>query len=223
MDYIPAIAVLRRCLEPGGIGETKTARKYKRLDQWQQEFNRREKNNLPGLVVIDEYCYGNQVSQSIPRRQWEDLVKENPDKVINLPNIFLVQSLIGRSLYTFPLEWWYAIFPKDDLYVVCNEDLKYEPAKTMSDLSDFLGLPEYDFTEAVSAGMYNVGDNRGYDTPTKWDPNKQVDPQIPISDQLRDELLNFVEPYNERFFELIGKRIRILSWDKRVMSRVRLL
>ena len=199
------LKALRKCLQPNGFGELDTALKYKRMDQWRPEFSRREEKKLPGLVVIDEYCYGNQLSKSIPRRQWEDLVHQNPDKVINVPNIFLVQSLIGRSLYTLPLEWWYAIYPKDDLYVVCNEGLKNEAAKTMSDLSDFLGLPEFNFTAAVNAGMYNVGENRGYDKPTKLDPNATA-PQIPISDQLREEILNFIEPYNERLFELIGKR-----------------
>jgi hypothetical protein len=199
------LEVLRRCLHMG-VGEMKTSLKYKKLDQWRPEFSRREENKLPGLIVIDEYCYGNQISQSVPRRQWEGLVQQYPDKIINVPNIFLVQSLIGRSLYTFPLEWWYAIYPKDDLYIVCNENLKHETAKTMSDLSDFLGLPEYDFTEAVSAGMYNVGDHRGYDKPTKWDPNNETAPQIPISDQLKEEFLTFVQPYNERLFKLMGKR-----------------
>ena len=203
---VAELDVLKKCLKPKGTGEMKTAKTYKKRDHWRPEFERREENGLPGMIAIDEHCYGNQVSSSVPRRQWEGLIKDFPDKIIKVPNIFLVQSLIGRSLYTLPLEWWYAIYPREDLYLVCNEDLKHDTANTMSKLSDFLGLPDFNFTEAVSAGMYNVGDNRGYDKPTKWDLQDTEKTTIPISNKLKEEFLAFVQPYNERLFELTGRR-----------------
>lgn len=132
-------------------------------------------------------------------------MEEYPNKVINLPNLHVVQSLVGRSLYTLPLEWWYALYPKDDLYVLCNEDLKYRSSESMSSVTEFLGLPSFDFSEVTSAGMFNTGGNTGYDTVTKWDESAAAD-DIPISSELRNEYMEFVKPFNERLFKLIGKR-----------------
>eukprot|EP00957_Ditylum_brightwellii_P079761 6065092-Ditylum_brightwellii.AAC.1 len=98
----------------------------------------------------------------------------------------------------------------------------------MSDLSGFLGLPTFNFTNVVSKGMYNVGGNEGYDKPTSWDEVEEVHESeslfldkkdtsgstsvndiwsdIPISAELLQEFIEFVKPYNDRLFQLTGKR-----------------
>jgi hypothetical protein len=76
----------------------------------------------------------------------------------------------------------------------------------MSNVSDFLGLPSFDFTNVTSAGLYNVGGHTGYDTVTQWNNTNYAPDTIPISKELRKEYLNFVNPFNERLFQLIGKR-----------------
>jgi len=203
------LKLLKECLVPGGDGETKTREVYASKDWATPEFERREAEGLPGLISLDAACYGDIISDQVPRRQWQDLVDSNPNKVINLPNLHVVQSIVGRSLYTFPLEWWHALYAKEDLHIVCNEDLKYRATETMSDVSDFLGLPSFDFTDVTKAGMFNTGDNTGYNTATKWQSDAkpaQSMANIPISDELRKEYMDFVRPYNERLFELTGKR-----------------
>ena len=96
----------------------------------------------------------------------------------------------------------------------------------MSNVSRFLGLPEFDFTNVTDGGMYNVGFNQGYDTVTSWEDieNKTVNDEdsdyqdfanigydVDISDELRNELADFFRPYNEDLFQLIGKRCH--QWD----------
>ena len=101
----------------------------------------------------------------------------------------------------------------------------------MEDLTKFLGLPEFDFSNVTSVGRYNVGGNPGYDKATKIDEegddneetvagnnnnrllqheesssNTDDTDLLAISDALMNELVHFYRPYNERLFQLIGKR-----------------
>ena len=197
---------LKKCLAPGGEGEMGAKQLYGKQDWAVPEFERRTREELPPLVTIDESCYGQKVSKSVPRRQWEDLVQQYPDKVINVGNLHLVQSLVGRSLYTLPLEWWYAMFPQKDLYLFCNEELRYHPSESMSDLGRWVGLPAFNFTNVTSAGMYNVDGHTGYDTISQWKASSYIPDDIPISKSLREEYERFVKPFNERLFKLAGKR-----------------
>ena len=132
---------------------------------------------------------------------------------------------------------------EDRIHVVCTEDMANTPETTMESITNFLGLPAFDFENVTEVGRYNVGGHRGYDTITKSHeeddeditkvvqstddqessdikpeerlleevvgedetPNK-VDNLLVISDALRNELQHFYRPYNERLFQLIGKR-----------------
>lgn len=175
------------------------------------------------LENADEFCYGEAPSDDVPLLQWADLIQQNPDKVIIGLDYHLIRSIVGRSLYSLFLTSWYACFPKEDIYVVCTEDLRFEPSATMSNVSRFLGLPEFDFTNVTDGGMYNVGFNQGYDTVTSWEDieNKTVNDEdsdyqdfanigydVDISDELRNELADFFRPYNEDLFQLIGKQCK---------------
>ena len=175
-----------------------------------------ENNDLPPLMTLDESCYGGSVSSSLPRRQWKELVELHPNKMINVGNLHLVQSLVGRSLYSLPLEWWYEMYSKKDLFLVCNEDLKNQPSATMSKISEFLGLPDFNFDPVVNKGLYNVGGNEGYDKVTLWVegqslevPNhRESNDGIPISDELRKKYQSFVQPYSNRLFEMTGTKCK---------------
>lgn len=198
---------LRICLAPGGPGELGAQELFGTTAWGATLMEQRRREGKTPLVTMDESCYGRRVSKNVPRIQWQNLVEEYPKKIINVPNLHLVQSLIGRSLYVLPLEWWYALYPMRDLYIVCNEDLRYRTNDAMSDVSDFLGLPRFNYTNVTSTGLYNVGGHRGYDTVTEWnETNDYAYDDIPISKELRKEYLDFVEPFNERLFQLTGKR-----------------
>ena len=203
--------LLKECLKAGGRAEVGAREKYGSQKWIKKEFEIREQAGLHPLQDIEANCYGGRISHKIPRKQWSNLVEKFPNKFLNTPNLQLVESIVGRGLYTLPLEWWYAIFKKEDIFVLCSEDLRNEPNNSVSLVTQFLGLPPFDFTDVVSEGMFNVGGHRGYDTPTDWRESNSTSHQmkkdkIPLSDQLRTEFLEFVKPFNERLFQLIGNR-----------------
>jgi hypothetical protein len=100
-------------------------------------------------------------------------------------------------------------------------DLSGEP---LDNLGQFLGLPSHNFSEIVQGGAFNVGGHRGYDKKTSWkeieseaeaqtnvtvtETNVTVSQrEIPLSAEVRLELSEFLQPYNERLFlELTGRR-----------------
>eukprot|EP00581_Thalassiosira_minuscula_P018862 CAMPEP_0183718088 /NCGR_PEP_ID=MMETSP0737-20130205/11435_1 /TAXON_ID=385413 /ORGANISM="Thalassiosira miniscula, Strain CCMP1093" /LENGTH=781 /DNA_ID=CAMNT_0025947577 /DNA_START=1202 /DNA_END=3544 /DNA_ORIENTATION=- len=240
------LATLKECLKPGGKGETWSYDKFGKTSDmfFYASMKRRNNNNpvasdsFPSLIHLDEACYTTMKSKSVPRTQWKELAVEHPNKVLQLPNLQLTQSIVGRGVYALPLEWWYEVFSnaaankEDHIHVVCTEDMANSPNDVMDDLTKFLGLPEFDFTNVTGVGRYNVGGHRGYDTVTKSpdediivDEEEMEEPAsrmlsqrhlsstdendvdlLAISDALMNELIHFYQPYNERLFHLIGKR-----------------
>ncbi|KAL7516585.1 hypothetical protein ACHAWX_001585 [Stephanocyclus meneghinianus] len=211
------ISVLRECLKPGGVAEQMSRRKYGPPNGiYADAFMER----ASPLVNADEFCYGEMVSDSVPLAQWAYLIRQYPDKVIIGLDYHLIRSIVGRSLYSLFLNWWYKKFADDDIHVVCTEDLHFRPAEAMLNVSLFLGLPKFNFSNVTAEGMYNVGFHQGYDTLTSWDDiqneaegEKDTDDldfanigyDVDVSDELRNELKDFFHPYNEALFQLAGK------------------
>jgi len=206
------LVVLRECLAVNGSGVVGAKEKYEK--KWARTFQYREAHEMPPLVDLDGFCYGGKVSSSVPRRQWTNLVTQYPDKLINVQNLHLVQSLVGRGLYVLPLEWWYATFPKEYIHFVCTEELSDVSGTGMSKVGDFLGLPSYNFSSVVEKGAYNVGGHKGYDKEVSWDAiheqsgetGNSAGKAIPLSDEVGKELQAFLDPLNERLFNIIGRR-----------------
>eukprot|EP00531_Pseudo-nitzschia_arenysensis_P014979 CAMPEP_0116120786 /NCGR_PEP_ID=MMETSP0329-20121206/3357_1 /TAXON_ID=697910 /ORGANISM="Pseudo-nitzschia arenysensis, Strain B593" /LENGTH=675 /DNA_ID=CAMNT_0003614571 /DNA_START=80 /DNA_END=2104 /DNA_ORIENTATION=+ len=142
-----------------------------------------EKNStIPSqpLIDLDGICYGKDISKTVYREQWSEMQPMNPEKVLLNKNLHLTQSMIGRSLYVFPLDWWYLNFRPDpddpdtanSITFVCTEDLNN--VDTLNELTEKLGLPKHDgFDEILNEGAYNVGGHRGYDTATSWEEIEQ--------------------------------------------------
>ena len=203
---------LKACLAPGGPGETGAARSWMHTAWGKDAFDRVSKDGKPKLVDLDGHCYGKFYSTKAPRKQWIELSKANPEKFLAVPNLHLAQAMIGRSLYTYPLEWWYTMFPEEDVYFLCTEEMQDLSGNPLGAVADFLGLPSFNFSDVVSAGMYNVGGHKGYDTMTSWETameehdTQEEKREIPLSKEFRKELLGFFKPHNERLFKLVGRR-----------------
>jgi hypothetical protein len=175
---------LRGCLDDWGPGKT--------YDRWHRDAaykealqirNKSDNNSSsssstlsPPLIDLDGICYGKSVSKTVYREQWSEMQTNNPKKVLLNKNLHLTQALIGRSLYVFPLEWWYVNFrpdpedasTNDSITFVCTEDLN--KADTLNGLTSVLGLPKHDgFDNILAEGAYNVGGHRGYDKATSWE------------------------------------------------------
>ena len=212
------LKVLKECFAPGGPGQVETEKMYGTQSWAVEEFKRREENGLPPLIDLDETCYGKRISKAVPRKQWADLLAANPEKFVDLPHLFLSQALLGRSLYVFPLEWWYITFPKEEIYFMCTEEMRDLSGEPINQLGQFLGLPSYDFSDVVGEGAFNVGGHKGYDKEVSWaeiEKETEEEPtgddsssggEIPLSDEFRKELAEFIRPYNERLFDLVGRR-----------------
>ncbi|KAL9189033.1 hypothetical protein ACHAXT_011523 [Thalassiosira profunda] len=229
------LAELRECLGPGGKGEMYSQKVHGSQSEmfFFESIERRTNGGSddPPLIHLDGACYTDTRNNNVPRAQWKDLAAEHPDKILRLPNLQLTQSIVGRGIYALPLEWWYEVFSnaaankEDRIHVVCTEDMATTPNEAMDDVTEFLGLPEFDFANVTNVGRYNVGGHRGYDTITKslddgdghedtsdtLPPKRRLpeasdDELVAVSDALMNELLHFYRPYNERLFDLIGKR-----------------
>ena len=179
---------LRGCLDDWGPRETYNKwhrdAAYKDALQLRNPKDKNGKNSdssnstltAPPLIDLDGICYGKTVSPTVYRKQWTEMQTNNPKKVLLNKNLHLTQAMIGRSLYVFPLEWWYVNFrpdpedasTKDSITFVCTEDLN--KADTLNHLTSVLGLPKHDgFDDILGEGAYNVGGHRGYDTATSWE------------------------------------------------------
>lgn len=208
---------LRSCLSPeNGSAVLQAQKKWKSL--FRDEYERRERLQLEPLVDLDGFCYGKaEAGSRIIRPQWKELMEKYPDKVIGkLDTVHLKQSLIGRGLYALPLEWWYATFDPTRIYFVCTEELSDMSGEPMNRVTQFLGLDPYNFSEIVRVGAYNVGSHRGYDNAVAWSTVKEernsndnrapTARPIPLSKEFREELEDFIRPFNERLFKLVGRR-----------------
>lgn len=202
---------LRKCLsvEKDGSAVKGAREDYSTIQPWKDEFERRIEQGLDPMVDLDTHCYGKEVNNVVLRKQWEELMHQNPTKVIGSANLHLKQSFIGRSLYVLPLEWWYVVFQKSDLYFVCTEELQDMSGQPMDALGQFLGLSAYNFSSVVQKGAYNVGGHKGYDNETPWsevESTLKSTSDIPLTEEFRREVEEFIRPYNERLFRLTGKR-----------------
>ena len=220
------LATLNDCLANGGNGIEGARKKWAHKNWAKPIYERREREVLPPLVDLDGQCYGGFFSRESPRKQWKDLAKAQPEKFLNVPNMHLSQAMIGRSLYVYPLEWWYELFPPKDLYFLCTEEMRDMTGEPLNKLGQFLGLPSYNFSGIVGAGMYNVGGHKGYDKVTSWEEvadehggekqteeihEEEVKEEIPITPEFRRELLDFFKPHNQRLFKVIGRRCQ---WEE---------
>lgn len=92
--------------------------------------------------------------------------------------------------YADELEKWLAVFPEDQLAMLITEEMQADPEATLNRVHDFLGLPPH---RPASFRKYHRG---------AYDDQDQR--------QVRERLKAYFKRPNERFYELIGRR---LDWD----------
>lgn len=197
---------LLKCIKPGGDAEEEGLKQ----SYWANDaMDVRKRGNLPAMMDIINGCYGTQERRDA---QWKDLKLNNPEGLLDLPNIHRLEGMIARGLYAFQAEWWYAAFPREDIHVICSDEMKHETASILEETSDFLGLPYFDYSSVVSKGMYNVRGHEGYDKVTAWktETREKANDEIPLSPLFRSEIDLFLQEQNERLYLLTGKRC---SWQ----------
>jgi tetratricopeptide (TPR) repeat protein len=92
---------------------------------------------------------------------------------------------ILSSLYIYKIREWLKYFAKEQLLILKSEDLYEKPAEIVKQVFEFLELPEYQLSEypKVNVGSYS-----------------------PISEELRNTLANYFQPYNQQLEEYLGRK-----------------
>ncbi|MEH7385241.1 sulfotransferase domain-containing protein [Bacillus sp. JJ1521] len=99
-------------------------------------------------------------------------------------------SYLTRGIYANQLERWMQYFPREQFLILKSEDFFKDTQSTFKQVTDFLGISEFDFSEHK---QWNVGQyNR-------------------MEEQLREWLKLFFKPHNERLYQLLGRN---LDWDE---------
>ncbi|WP_161957294.1 tetratricopeptide repeat protein [Aestuariivirga litoralis] len=97
---------------------------------------------------------------------------------------------VWLGLYAHDLERWLARFPREQMCILITEEMQDNQKQTLDRVFAFLGLPPHEVPngEKHNAGIYDEQDQR----------------------RIRERMGRFFARPNERFFELIGRR---LAWS----------
>lgn len=98
-------------------------------------------------------------------------------------------SYLSQGFYADYLERWIDIFPSEQLLVIQSEEFYRNPSKTLGNVSEYIGLPDWQPHE-------NVG-HKQFSYPK-------------MSSETRQRLTEISRPHNERLFALVGETY---GWD----------
>lgn len=106
-----------------------------------------------------------------------------------MPSVFHYPDFIRHGLYSDQLERYYRYFSPGQLLVIEDKELKVNKKQTLSQIEDFLEIPHFN-----------------------WDENDLVNSNIGVytqqmSAECKQSLKQFYKPWNDKFFEMIGKRM----------------
>ena len=116
--------------------------------------------------------------------------KDLTDIAINPSAYANCTNLLRYGLYVYLLEKWMKFFPREQFLILRNEDLSQEPAAIMSQVFEFLEVPDY---------------------PDIQYPRKNTTTYpSQIDESLLTRLQDFYQPHNQRLEEFLGRKF---NWD----------
>ena len=145
--------------------------------------------------------YNHQVKHGFETRTFEDainsellrikIVDENNKLKIKNPDFdnAVIFNYIRHGMYVNKIKTWFDLFPKNQIQILPTDLLTKEPRKFLKITFEFLGVSNHPIKNLQKT---NVGKYKNMNETTK------------------KILTDFYKPYNEKLFELIGKR---LEWD----------
>jgi len=101
-------------------------------------------------------------------------------------------SYIDRSLYVNKLKRWMKVFPKEQFLILQSEKFFEDPSKVYNQVLKFLNLPKWDLVKYQKIGTAR------YKKPK-------------LESNLRKQLVDFFEPYNQELIELVGQKF---DWNE---------
>ena len=151
------------------------------------------KKSLNGVHSIDMNILQERVAQ-LPKLMRMSK-NERIDYWISMREIYLdnldfdISHHITYSLYIYYLREWFNVFPREKFLIIKSEDLFVNPAATMKQAYEFLGLPDQILPKY---------------------PNRNPNKYPPISLSLRQQLAEFFQPYNQELEDYLGKKF---NWE----------
>lgn len=99
------------------------------------------------------------------------------------------RSYLSKGIYEKQVKLWFDIFPKEQIHILSTEKMNQNPQDTLQKIFEFLNLPKYNIKN----------------------PQRQKHAKYEkMDDKVREKLLKFYKPYNEKFFHIIQKKF---EWD----------
>jgi len=98
-------------------------------------------------------------------------------------------SYLSSGIYIKSLNQWMEVFPKEQFLILRSEDLFSDPATTVNEIFQFLGVKPYQLKEYKKKNTGNYP---------------------PISKSMRKILSNYFQPYNQKLEEYLDRKF---DWD----------
>ncbi|WP_170861295.1 sulfotransferase [Geitlerinema sp. PCC 9228] len=93
------------------------------------------------------------------------------------------KSYLERGKYQEQLQRWFDLFPREQFLIFKSEDFFVDPQSVLKEIWQFLDLPEW--------------------YPEQYSKYKQS--YSSIDPQLREKLMDYFRPYNEKLYEYLGR------------------
>ncbi|WP_102408562.1 sulfotransferase domain-containing protein [Parabacteroides bouchesdurhonensis] len=106
---------------------------------------------------------------------------------------FQYPDFLRRGIYSIQLERYYRYFKPEQILILEDKELKQDRKQTLYRIEEFLEIPHIDWPDDALADK-NIG---------KY--------HFSFPENCRSKLNEFFAPWNERFFEMIGRR---MDWGK---------
>jgi hypothetical protein len=142
-------------------------------------------SNLDFPAQQDGISFLNQVS--FPEFK-DQILKEI--KIFNQKGIqYTEPGIVFKSIYSIQIKNLLKYFPKEQLFFIESDDLKYSPQESIKKLSAFLNIKDID----ISDSTINKDHFKGNYGPT-------------MDSEVKDMLKDFFKPYNQELYQLIEKK-----------------
>tara|TARA_B100000029_G_C17570474_1_gene956439 strand:- start:743 stop:1579 length:837 start_codon:yes stop_codon:yes gene_type:complete len=121
-------------------------------------------------------------------KKFEKIREDNYDEYFR---DFVLSTYIGPSIYVKLVEEWMKVFNEKQLLIFSTEELSNDSEKVFERIFDFLNINDTKISTSVRENVGGYADK--------------------LDDDLREKLIEFFRPYNERLYEKIGQTF---DWDK---------
>lgn len=127
------------------------------------------------------------VGDKTPEAAIKDAIAKVQD--LNEADLAFHGGYIQESLYFYKLQRWMNVFPQEQFLILKSEDFFSQPQSVMTQVFNFLGLPEYQSPhyQKFNAGLY-----------------------VPINENLRKTLTVYFQPHNQKLEQYLN---RSFNWS----------